>query len=199
MTIDDQINDERIQYDVNREAAKMSALSSGKINKYEYLTDEEILPSNQKQIIEQAKFIYSPSGKAFEKQSKKIEDRGENPIKAIQNQGHVETIKKYVYDDRDSPLILKQKEIFNKAVDKKIKEITELNNEVSPDNLIYKYTGPTADAKSNELDNALSLIDEIRESETSLSDVKNDQKRLKSRLGEIKKETMNIDQKNKKM
>ena len=68
MTIDDQINDERIQYDVNREAAKMSALSSGKINKYEYLTDEEILPSNQKQIIEQAKFIYSPSGKAFEKQ-----------------------------------------------------------------------------------------------------------------------------------
>ena len=52
MTIDDQINDERIQYDVNREAAKMSALSSGKINKYEYLTDEEILPSNQKQIIE---------------------------------------------------------------------------------------------------------------------------------------------------
>ena len=48
MTIDDQINDERIQYDVNREAAKMSALSSGKINKYEYLTDEEILPSNQK-------------------------------------------------------------------------------------------------------------------------------------------------------
>ena len=124
MTIDDQINYERIQYDVNREAAKMSALSSGKINKYEYLTDEEILPSNQKQIIEQAKFIYSPSGKAFEKQSKKIEDRGENPIKAIQNQGHVETIKKYVYDDRDSPLILKQKEIFNKAVDKKIKEIT---------------------------------------------------------------------------
>ena len=85
MTIDDQINDERTQYDVNREAAKMSALSSGKINKYEYLTDEEILPSNQKQIIEQAKFIYSPSGKAFEKQSKKIEGRGENPIKAIQN------------------------------------------------------------------------------------------------------------------
>ena len=94
---------------------------------------------------------------------------------------------------------MKQKEIFNKAVYKKIKEITELNNEVSPDNLIYKYTGPTADAKFNEFDNALSLIDEIRESETSLSDVKNDQKRLKSRLGEIKKETMNIDQKNKKM
>ena len=49
MTIDDQIKDEKLQYDINREAAKMSALSSGKINKYEYLTGEEMLPSNQNQ------------------------------------------------------------------------------------------------------------------------------------------------------
>ena len=49
MTIDDQIKDEKLQYDINREAAKMSALSSGKMNKYEYLTGEETLPSNQKQ------------------------------------------------------------------------------------------------------------------------------------------------------
>ena len=55
MTIDDQIRDERLPYDINREAAKISALSSGKINKYEYLTGEEILPSNQKEIIEQEK------------------------------------------------------------------------------------------------------------------------------------------------
>ena len=51
MTIDDQIKDEKLQYDVNREATKVSALSSGKIDKYEYLTGEEILLSNQKQII----------------------------------------------------------------------------------------------------------------------------------------------------
>ena len=57
MIIDDQIMDEKLQYDINREAAKISALSSGKINKYEYITGEEILPSNQKQIIKQAKFI----------------------------------------------------------------------------------------------------------------------------------------------
>ena len=68
MTINDQIRDEKLQYDINREAAKISALSSGKIDKYEYLTGEEILPSNQQQIIEQAKFTYSPLGKAFEKQ-----------------------------------------------------------------------------------------------------------------------------------
>ena len=67
MPIDDQFRDEYLQYDINREAAKISALSSGKIVKYEYLTGEEILPSNQKQIIEQAKLTYSHLGKAFEK------------------------------------------------------------------------------------------------------------------------------------
>ena len=52
MTIDDQIRNEKLQYDINKETTKTSGLSSGKISKYEYLTDEEILPSNQKQIIE---------------------------------------------------------------------------------------------------------------------------------------------------
>ena len=54
----------------------MPALSSGKIGKNEYLTGEEILPSNQQQIIQQAKFNYSPLGKALEKQIKTIEDQG---------------------------------------------------------------------------------------------------------------------------
>ena len=80
MSIDDQIRDEKLQYDINREAAKISALSSGKIHKYEYLTGEDILPSNQKQIIEQAKFTYSPLGRAFEKQTKTIEDQGKNKL-----------------------------------------------------------------------------------------------------------------------
>ena len=75
MTVEDQIRDEKLQYDINREAAKISALSSGKIEMYKYLTGEEILPSNQQQIIEQANFTYSPLGKAFEKQTKTIEDQ----------------------------------------------------------------------------------------------------------------------------
>ena len=82
MTIEDQIKDEKLQYDINREAAKISALSSGKIDTYEYLTGEEILPSNQQQIIEQANFTYSPLGKAFEKQTKTIEDEGKKLIDA---------------------------------------------------------------------------------------------------------------------
>ena len=83
MTINDQIRDEKLQYDINREAAKISALSSGKIHKYEYLTGEDILPSNQQQIIEQARFTYSPLGKAFEKQIKTIEDQGQKQIETL--------------------------------------------------------------------------------------------------------------------
>ena len=76
MTIDDQIRVEKLQFDINRVAAIISAISSGKTDQCEYLTDEEILPSNQKQIIEQAKFTYSPLGKVFEKQIKTIQDQG---------------------------------------------------------------------------------------------------------------------------
>ena len=81
MTIDDKIIDEKLQYDINREAAKISALSSRKVDKYEYLAGKEILPSNQRQIIEQTKFTYSPLGKALEKQTKTIKDQGKKQIK----------------------------------------------------------------------------------------------------------------------
>ena len=83
MTIKDQIRDEKLRYDINREAAKVSALSSGKIHKYEYLTGEDILPSNEQRIIEQAKFTYSPLGKAFKKQAKTIEDQGKKQVEAL--------------------------------------------------------------------------------------------------------------------
>ena len=81
MIIDNQIRGEKLQYDINREAAEILPLSSNKIDKYEYLTGEDILPSNQKQIIEQAKFAYSPLGKAFEKEIKTIEDQGKNKLR----------------------------------------------------------------------------------------------------------------------
>ena len=85
MAINDQIRDEKLQYDINRKAAEISALSSGKINKYEYLAGNEILPSNQQQIKEQAKFTYSPLGKASEKQIKTIEDQKEKQVKALED------------------------------------------------------------------------------------------------------------------
>ena len=107
MTINDKSRNEKLQYDINREVAKISALTSGKIHEYEYLTGEDILPSNQQQIIEQTKFTYSLLGKVLKQ--KTTEDQGEKQIKAIQDQGQVKAIKKYSYDDEDTPFISKQK------------------------------------------------------------------------------------------
>ena len=138
MTIDDQIKDEKLQYNINREAAKISALSSGKIRKYKYLTGEDILPSNQQQIIEQARFTYSPLGKALEKQIKTIEDQGEKQIKSIQDKGQDKIIKKYADDDDDTPFISKQKEIFKKLVDERLAKIIHLDERVNSNDLIYR-------------------------------------------------------------
>ena len=85
MTIDDKIIDEKLQYNVNREAAKISVLSSCKIDKYGYLKGEGevILPSDQSIIIEHAKFTYSPLWKAFEKQIKTFENQGIKQVEAL--------------------------------------------------------------------------------------------------------------------
>ena len=104
MAINDQIRDEKLQYDINREAAKISALSSGKIHKFEYLTGEEILPSDQQQMIEQAKFTYFPLGKDFEKQIKTIEDQGKKQVQGLKTKAvsdksdNNSSISKEIYD-----------------------------------------------------------------------------------------------------
>ena len=77
MATDHKIRDEQLQYDINKEAANISALSPEKVDKYEYLTGEEILSSDQRRVIEQSKFKYSPLEKAFEKQIKTTEDQRE--------------------------------------------------------------------------------------------------------------------------
>ena len=78
MTIYEKIRDEKLQNDFNSEASIISALSSGKFDEYEYLTGEEILPSDQSRMIQQAMFTYSPFGKALEKQTKTTEDKVKN-------------------------------------------------------------------------------------------------------------------------
>ena len=130
MTIEDKIKDEKLQYDINREAAKISALSSGKIDKYEYLTGEEILPSNQQQIIEQAKFTYSPLGKAFKKQTKTIEDQGEKQIKAIQdNNKQLANIQ---------GVTIFPENMLNDEAKKEIDKISEIEKTVDREKLVYK-------------------------------------------------------------
>ena len=137
MTIKDQIKDEKLQYDINREAAKISALSSGKLHKYEYLTGEDILASNQQQIIEQTKFTYSPLGKAFDKQIKTIEEKEKKQVDALEHLKPIEGSKAIKYDDES----LEQKqETYNKLFDEKPDEIQELSKEIDYKNLNYDFT-----------------------------------------------------------
>ena len=75
MEFGDKVNDEKLQYNINRETAKPSALSSGKIDKYEFFTREEVLVSSQRHTIEQDNFSYFLLGKGFEKQKKAIKDQ----------------------------------------------------------------------------------------------------------------------------
>ena len=135
MNIEDQIKDEKLQYDINREAAKITALSSGKIDKYEYLTGEEILPSNQQQIIQQAKFNYSPLEKALEKQRKTIEDQGEKQVDALKTSyKKLPSIKDFV------PI-----EKFNLEIINEIKRIKEIEKNVDRDEMVYKSTSRNYD------------------------------------------------------
>ena len=141
MTIEDQIKDEKLQYDINREAAKISALSSGKLDKYEYVTGEEILPSNQQQIIQQAKFNYSPLGKAIEKQIKTIKDQGEKQVVALESSKDSDKkltpIKDFIPTENLNP------EIINE-----IKRIQEIEKKVDRNRMVYKGTNETYDFRN---------------------------------------------------
>ena len=148
MTINDQIRDKKLQYDINREAAKIakiSALLSGKIHKYEYLTGEDILPSNQQQIIEQARFTYSPLGKGFEKQIKTIEDQRQKQVDALENLKPKEQAKAITYksDDDDDDNTTISKEIFDGILEERMDEILKMSREINCSNLVYDFKGPT--------------------------------------------------------
>ena len=142
MTINDQIRDEKLQYDINREAAKISALSSGKIHIYEYLTGEEILPSNQQQIIEQAKFTYSPLGKAFEKQIKAIENQGQKQIEALKDLKPKEQTKA---TEGESSNQSKATNTFNDLIKERNSRMNNLYESVDMNKSYFKYEGDTKD------------------------------------------------------
>ena len=167
MTIEDQIKDEKLQYDINREAAKISALSSGKIDKYEYLTGEEILPSNERQIIEQAKFTYSPLGKAFEKQTETIKDQGIKQVKAIQDNKQLVNINDDDY--KDKLLLSKEREIFKDIYNKRLDKIEEINNKIDYNNLNYVVVGTGDEYDFNNLDDPLTFLNNIKKGKISMN------------------------------
>ena len=192
MTVENQIKDEKLQYDINREAAKMSALSSGKIDKYEYLTDEEILPSNQKQIIEQAKFTYSPLAKAFEKQTKTVEDQGEKQIKAIQSNKQ-----QLISDDayKNKLLILKEREIFKDIYDKRLDKIENLNNKIDYDDLEHVVESSGDEYRFDKLKDPITFLDDIKKGKISLKEAKDQQQNYYSYLNTIRKGNKSANQK----
>ena len=133
MAIDDKIKDEKLQYDFNRETAKILALSLGKINKYEYLTGEGILPFDKSRIIEQAKFTYSPLGKAFEKQVKTIEDQKIKQFQALKSLKLEEN-----KEDIKSTKGIFQKDIRTNEIKNEIYEIRNWEEKIKRKDLIYK-------------------------------------------------------------
>ena len=96
-------------------------------------------------------------------------------------------------------MISKQKEQFNELADERLKKITELDEKVNYDNLIYKYKSSTADIKFDKFDNTFSLLNKIRDVKISLNGAKNDQENFKGDFGEIKrrnKQNISKEQKN---
>ena len=166
MTINDQMRDEKLQYDINREATKISALSSGKIHKYEYLAGEDILPSNQQQIIEQAKFTYSPLGKAFEKQIKTIEDQDKKHVDALESLKPKEQTKpiEYKSNNRSKAAI-----IFNDLIIKREEIMSELYDSVDYNNLNFEYVGPTKSVSFYEYMDSKELFNVIKNNRIKFS------------------------------
>ena len=192
MTIEDQIKDEKLQYDINRESAKISALSSGTLDKYQYLTGEEILPSNQQQIIQQAKFNYSPLGKAIEKQRKTIVDQGKKQVKAIQDNKMLVNINKDDY--KDKLLLSREREIFKDIFNKRLDKIEELNNKIDYNNLKYVTANNRLSYTFSELEDPLTLLNEIKKGETSLEEAKTEQQNYLEYLNVIRKGNKNAEQ-----
>ena len=190
MTIEDQIKDEKLQYDINGEAAKTSALSSGKIDKYEYLTGEEILPSNQQQIIQQAKFVNSRLRKALEKQIKTIEDQGKKQVRAIQDNKHLVNKDDY----KDKLLLSRERESFKVIYNKRLDKIEELNNKIDYNNLKYVSVNNHTSYTFSKLEDPLTFLNEIKKGETSLGEAKATQQNYLDYLNIIRKGNKNDEQ-----
>ena len=182
MTINDQIKDEKLQYDINREAAKISALSSGKTHKYEYLTGEDILPSSNQQIIEQARFIYSPLGKAFDKQIKTIEDQGKNQFDALN------TLK----SDNNKELEIKNEDIIPKSAFASDEAIEELNKilrmekDVDREKLVQDTGKYTYDFRT--FNTIRTFGEDIYDGKITLEEADEDQTDLADKINEFTKE-----------
>ena len=180
MTIEDQIKDEKLHYDINRKAAKISALSSGKLDKYEYLTGEEILPSNQQQIIQHAKFTYTPLGRALEKQRKTIKDQGKKQVVALESLNvsnkNLPSIKDFIPTENLNP------EIINE-----IKKIEEIEKKVDRNKMVSEGTNKTYDFRKYKTIRAFG--NDIRNNVINMNTANEEQNELLEYINRVKSRT----------
>ena len=179
MTTEDQIRDEKLKFDINSEATKISALSSGKINTCEYLTGEEILPSNQQKMIEQAKFTYSPLGKEFEKQAKTIEDQGQKQVDALESlkpNSQELTIKNIISEH-----------ILSDEAKNELNKIKEIENTVDRENLVYRASEYTYSFRN--FQTIRNFDKDIYNGEITLKEADDDQRNLLVEIMNFKRKT----------
>ena len=166
---------------------KYQHLSSGKLDKYEYLTGEEILPSNQQQIIQQAKFNYSPLGKAIEKQRKTVEDQGEKQVDALKTSyKKLPSIKDFVPTEKFNPEIIAE-----------IKRIEEIEKNVDRDKMFYEGTSRNYDFRGFKTIRAYGS--DIRNNITSLKAANLEQANLIAHIHDFVKNTKPQDPKQKRL
>ena len=173
--LDDKIKAEKVTHDLGQESAKISALKSGNIDKYEYLTGQEIIPTGQAADLAHAKFEYSPLGKAFEKQVKTIKEQGEKQVKAIENT--LMPIQQRTNTDY-SHLPPNQ---LKKAMEDRYRQIQNLESQIEGD---LKYD------KNHNLEGVARgpvLIREIFLDNVSLDEAEAEQSRLTGKLANLKR------------
>ena len=149
------------------------------------------MPSNQQQIIQQAKFTYYPLGKAFEKQIKTIEDQGKKQVKAIQDKQLVNINNNDDY--KDKLLLSKEREIFKDIYNKRLDKIEELNNKSNYDNLEYVAVNSGKIYDFTRLKDPLTFFEEIKKGKISLEEAKNNQQNYLNYLNIIRKGSKNAD------
>ena len=196
MNINDKIRDKKLQDDINS-ATKTSALSSCKMDKYEYLKGKEIFSQKQHRIIKQAKSTYSLLRKALAKQVKTIGQQGEQQRESTDEQGEKQLLapNENIRKDGDNGLPTYNRDKDRDSLDKKIIEeiyerridiINKIDRQINFNTLVYRYkSGSRLDFRS--ITNPRKLFDEIKSGKIPPIDARSQKSFLETNLRNIRK------------
>ena len=152
------------------------------------------MPSNQQQIIEQAKFTYSPLGKAFEKQTKTIKDHGEKEIKAIRDNKEQLVNNNNDDNDKNKLLLSREREIFKNIYNKRLDKIEGLSTKIDYNNLKYTAIRTGEEFEFDKSEDPVLFLNDIRKGKISLEEAQNLQQDYGNYLKDIRKGNKNAEQ-----